>query len=123
MKNGSEEIPAVGLLCVMALIGLLIYLLVQTLGCKPLPGPARDDEAGTPEDCPAACARLEELQCPGWQGSPGQDSETGTPDDISCTEVCTELLESDITMTLFPVCTANAATCAEIDRCFEGGGK
>lgn len=110
------------LLGIVAML-LFIALLVMTCpSCGPYtPTPPVDPEAGTPEDCPAACANLEELQCPGWEGAPGPDGEYGTEDDTSCTEVCITLMESDPSMTLFPVCTARAASCEEVDTCFEGG--
>ena len=101
------------------ILGFVVMLFAWP-SCHPKPDPV-PAEAGTSDDCASACENLKALGCPGWEGSPGTDSEYGTRDDVSCEGVCIELLESDPNMTLFPLCTSKATTCAEIDLCFEGG--
>ncbi|MCP4601173.1 MAG: hypothetical protein GY847_11730 [Proteobacteria bacterium] len=96
-----------------------IFVVPIILRCSPLfPGPPVDPDAGTAEDCDVACANLARLKCPGWEGSPGADERYGTEDDISCVEVCEELLEEP-TMTLYPRCTSKASSCEQFDKCFE----
>lgn len=90
-------------------------------GCGPMPGPPIEPEGGTKEDCPSACANLQDLRCPGWRGSPGPDGVFDTEDDVSCIDVCIYMMTVDETMTLFPICTAQAADCDEVEECFEGG--
>jgi hypothetical protein len=104
-----------------AVVDFLLCLLI--FGCVPVPvpGPPVDPEGGTEDDCPAACANLQDLKCPGWRGSPGPDGVFDTEDDISCVDVCVYTMTVDETMTLFPLCTAQAETCEEVEECFEGG--
>jgi hypothetical protein len=64
---------------------------------------------------------MAEMKCPGWEGSPGPDEVFGTEDDIPCVEVCIGIVEADPTTTLFPLCTAKAESCDEVDECFDGG--
>ncbi|MCP4674321.1 MAG: hypothetical protein GY854_02145 [Deltaproteobacteria bacterium] len=96
-----------------------IFVVPLVLRCSPLvPEPPVDPDAGTAEDCDAACANLARLQCPGWEGSSGADEQYGTEDDISCVEVCEELLEEP-TMTLYPLCTSKATSCEQVEKCFD----
>lgn len=101
----------------------IIIFFVFLFSCGPFnpsPGPPVNPEAGTVEDCGDACNRLEELQCPGWEGSPGTDEEFGTPDDVDCMTVCEDLMENNETLTLYPKCTSEAESCEEVEQCFEG---
>ncbi len=102
------------------LIGYALAIVITSaLSCGPFnPTPPVDPEAGTAEDCDAACVNLALLQCPGWEGSPGADEEYGTEDDVSCVEVCEDLLEEP-SMTLYPLCTSKATSCEQVDLCFD----
>ncbi len=95
-----------------------IILVPFLLRCAPIePGPPHDPEAGSVDDCPAACDNLAVMQCPGWEGSPGPDEVYGTEDDVPCLEVCEDFVEFS-NMTLYPACTAKATSCEEALECF-----
>jgi len=104
----------------MVVLFITVLLVSFCSSCGPRPGPPVDPEGGTSEDCAQACAKLEELGCPGHEGSPGLDSDYGSTDDVSCTEVCETLMQADKTMTLMPACTAKATSCEEVEACFMG---
>lgn len=103
---------------------LSLVLLAALCACKHvpdviyIPGPPVPEDAGKAEECAAACANLERMQCPGWEGSPGFDEVYGTPDDVSCTAACVEIVESGPTVTLNQRCTAAATSCEQVDACF-----
>ncbi len=67
--------------------------------------------------CEAACKRMAELKCEGWQGSPGYDGEYGTGDDVACVEVCGSIdinPESDLNTK----CVAAAKSCRDVGGCY-----
>lgn len=98
---------------VMFSIGLALVV----SSCQYLPSPIPPNPYDPPEDCAPACANLEKMKCPGWQGSPGDDGVFGTPDDVSCVDVCVDTMEEP-TATLHPKCTAAAESCEAVEECF-----
>jgi hypothetical protein len=84
-------------------------------GCTPEPD---WDDSGTPDDCEAACERIEELGCEGAEGSPGPDEEYGTEDDVPCVEVCRNVMVEG-GVSLHPACVAAADNCNAVDACFD----
>lgn len=74
------------------------------------------DTDDNPADCVAACDNMEDLDCDGWQGSPGEDEVYGTEDDVSCDEIC-EMIAEEPTAEIFPGCVAAAETCEAVDEC------
>jgi hypothetical protein len=98
---------------------LLIFLCLLFMGlkCGEEPNPPDDDVDAS---CTTACSNLEELKCPGWNGSPGPDDVVGNDDDLSCEEACEIILE-DPSANLFTSCTTSAETCDAVDRCFSDG--
>lgn len=82
-------------------------------------GPNDDwEDGGSPDDCHAACDNLAKLGCPGAEGSPGPDEEYGTQDDVSCAEVCQNVMEEG-GISMHPACVASADNCSEADECFD----
>lgn len=69
--------------------------------CQPGPTPIEPD--GT-EDCPAACARLQQLGCP--EGDP-------LPDGTTCAEFCQETQRKG--HALDPTCVKTIQTCEELE--------
>ena len=69
--------------------------------------------------CEQAAARIVELQCPGWQGSPGVDDVfgTGDADELPLVDVCrvTEREGADWKTE----CVAAALDCAGVEACFQ----
>ena len=76
------------------------------------------DTADDPADCVAACNNMEDLDCDGWQGSPGEDEEFGTEDDVPCDEVC-KMIAEESSGEMFPGCVAAADSCEAVDACSE----
>lgn len=67
-------------------------------------------EAGTPEDCAAACAHMAQLGC---------EEAKPTPKGATCEDVCNNV-ESSGTITLSPACVVKITKCEEIDSCTYG---
>lgn len=68
-------------------------------------------------DCESACAKLAELGCQGWQGSPGEDEIYGTTDDVGCVEACgVAAINQEINLQLS--CVAQATTCEAYEACY-----
>ena len=101
------------LLCLLSFFTALLFIVVMFNGCAPLDD---HEDGGTPDDCAAACANLEQLGCDGAEGSPGVDEEYGTEDDVPCEDVCRDVMEGGITM--HPACVAAAESCEAVDECF-----
>ncbi len=101
---------------------ILLASVLFVWGCgviKPIPpGPPVSPDAGTVDDCAAACDNLARMECPGWQGSPGSDEVFGTDDDVSCEVVCRTIVGGDPTATLHQRCTADSKSCDDVERCF-----
>jgi hypothetical protein len=93
----------------------IFLLAVAMFGCESEPD---WDDSGTPDDCEAACERIEELGCDGAEGSPGPDEEYGTKDDVPCVEVCRNvMIEGGVSM--HPACVSDAESCEAADACFD----
>lgn len=111
MSAGLRASLVLGLLCV---------------ACHPCGPPAAPVErpeapdAANNDICPAFCARLTALGCPGRTGSPGADEELGTFDDVSCTEVCRNIIASGLYKPRFSSCLTNAKSCDRADSCLMG---
>jgi len=122
-KKEMPPMPNILLEMLLMIIAALILCLVFSwaTGCSFI-GPPVGPPDSDPGDCAAACKNLAMQGCPGWRGSPGQDERWGTQDDVSCIDVCLTLLQEP-TATLYPKCTAQAKTCAEVELCFELGGE
>ena len=100
--------------------GYSFLIAIFILGCTINPIPVTPDPIDDkPEACEAACQNLASMKCPGWKGSPGEDEIFGTADDVSCTKTCTEIVNSDPTVTLHQECVAKAGSCLSADQCFE----
>jgi hypothetical protein len=101
---------------------LALELVFCARGCTITPFVPSEDtgdwgDAGSPDDCSAACDNLSELGCEGAEGSPGPDEEFGTADDVACAEVCRSVMEEG-EVTMHPSCVAAATSCDEADACF-----
>jgi len=106
------------LVCVAAGF-MLSQIVIALAGCSPIkPAPTDPGDYSDPSGCAEACANLEKLGCPGWRGSPGKDETLGTADDVSCEEVCRNVVESGATTTLHQRCTSKAKSCEAMDDCF-----
>jgi len=105
---------------IMFLIGMAGLAVAGCGAIKPIPpAPPAPSDAGTVDDCAAACANLARMECPGWQGSPGTDEMFGTEDDVSCEVVCRTIVGGDPTATLHQRCTADSKSCDDVERCFD----
>ena len=104
------------------LVGAFLFSLFQLLtacgGCVYQPPPDNPID-NDPSNCSAACDNLKRLGCPGWEGSPGKDEQFGTDDDVSCEDVCVDVVNTDPSVTLNQTCTADAESCDEVEACFD----
>lgn len=84
--------------------------------CTPPPEPLNPDlpskrpEAGSHDDCTAACAHLAELGC---------EEARPTPAGATCVQVCDNVEQSGAT-TLDVACVERAPTCEAVDECGYG---
>ena len=96
---------------------LLCAFSYTVYGCKPLPpDDPTDVDAGIVYTCETACARVITLRCDGWNGSAGPDNIYGSEDDLSCLDVCSELIKD---FDLHLPCISESLTCLEVNTCFE----
>lgn len=119
-KQLTEKLEIVCMILVLWCVALFFSSCCCQRIIHPI-GPPEPTDAGTLEDCGPACENLARLQCPGWRGSPGADEIWGTADDYSCETACRNIMYADDTATLFPICTAAAQTCEEVEKCFFPG--
>ena len=100
--------------------GYSFLILLLLIGCTFNPDPVTpDDPKDVMTQCDLACKNLKRMDCDGWKGSPGEDEVFGTNDDVSCQITCTEIVNSDPTVTLHQLCVAKATSCTDADKCFE----
>ncbi len=114
MKNGVIT----ALLIIAAVIFVLSFL--GSEGCAVMT-PVPDDPAvvvvDEQADCAEACANMEVLEYPGWDGSPGPDRRRGTDDDLSCAQVCEEVEGSGDGFSWNTPCVASARSIEQVDSC------
>lgn len=67
--------------------------------------------------CDNFCRHISNMQCDGWQGSPGEDGLFGTEDDYSCSYIC-KLAEPSVEVDLNLECVIEAKTCEEYESCY-----
>jgi len=120
MTKQKKMPPLEPLMFIIAVLLTCILAAWIASGCnvmpvKPYPAKDIDQVVG---DCTDACARMQELKCDGWQGSPGQDEQHGTEDDVTCIETCA-LIEINPDALLRPDCIAKIQTCEDMDRCYD----
>ena len=88
------------------------------VGCFPLPEPKEPPSPVPGAGCDQMCERLAELECDGAEGSPGPDDVQGTPDDVPCAQACRDIVET-VGATLHEECVSGAASCDDVDLCFQ----
>lgn len=101
--------------CILFVIILISCQIPDPVYPGPDPVPNNSD---IPKLCELACKNMEKMNCEGWQGSPGNDNIFGTVDDVSCSDVCIDIMNQEPSITLHPKCVAEANSCERADECF-----
>lgn len=95
----------------------LISCMNAPVGCAAPPGPSPGmPEAGSPEDCAAACVHLRALSCPEGNTTLGADGKPDSGDESTCEQTCIDVEASGYT-SLNPRCVEQIATCADLVSC------
>lgn len=94
----------------------MIFLVVRCGGIPITPVP---DEPDTVEDCDAACDNMERLGCESAEGSPGADEQFGTKDDVSCADVCRNVMSGSYGVPMSPVCVSKVDSCEAVSDCYK----
>lgn len=77
------------------------------------------EDQDTVEDCDAACENMERLGCEEGKGSPGPDEQYGTEDDVSCLEVCRNVMGGDDGIPIRPICVSKVDACENVGDCYK----
>ena len=99
-------------------LGAPIILTLALCACGVLPPPNPQPVVQDVGGCDGSCATLRRLMCDGWRGSEGDDGHWGTHDDVSCAQVCADVVAAGIPMPTD--CIAAADSCEAADACMAG---
>ena len=73
-------------------------------------------EAGSPQDCAAACTHLRALGCPEGKPTLGADGKPDTGDESTCEQTCIDVESSGYT-SLNPLCVEHINACSDLPSC------
>ena len=76
------------------------------------------DTGEEPTACEMACDNIRLIGCAGADGSPGPDEQFGTGDDVSCADVCEDIMSKG-DFSIEPECVSAARACEDVDSCFK----
>lgn len=98
---------------------LSFFSLEGCVSMNPVPDDPKVVVVDEQADCAEACANMEALNYPGWDGSPGPDRQLGTEDDQTCTQVCVEVETTGDGFSWNTPCIASSMSIDDIDACSE----
>lgn len=100
-----------------------IYSILPTviliIKCGSIPITPVPEDTDTPEYCEAACENMERLGCDEAKGSPGEDEQFGTEDDVSCSDVCKNVMSGVYGIPMNPICVSKVEACGDVGNCYK----
>jgi hypothetical protein len=97
----------------------ILPIVILIIKCGSTPVTPVHDDPNIPEDCAAACENMERLGCDEAKGSPGVDEKFGTEDDVSCSDVCNNVMSGIYGIPMNLVCVSKVDSCEDVVNCYK----